>query len=472
MDNVAGASLGGGTLLMAGQLLEGLPAAIYTTDAAGRITYYNEAAARMWGQRPELGRSEFCGSWKLYRPDGTPLRHDECPMALALRSKRPVRGKEAIAERPDGSRVLFLPFPTPFFDAAGELLGAVNMLVDISERMAVDRAAQQLAAIVESSDDAILTKDLDGIITSWNAAAQRLFGYTAAEAIGRSVTLLIPSDRLSEETHILDRIRAGERVEPYETIRRTRDGRLIEISLTVSPVRDANGRIVGASKIARDITERRQAEHRQSLLLREMDHRVRNALALSKSIVSLSARSAGSVTELAQDIQGRLTALADAHALTLPKGYDGGEDNGDMAMLHALIATILSPYADRGRGDGGRVTVSGADIPVRGSAVTSLALLLHELATNAAKHGALSTPGGAIAIDCAEEDNRFVLSWIERGGPPANLAGEGFGSVLLQAMVAAQGGGLTRESRPDGLAITLSLDRRRLVERRGRRRLP
>ena len=111
-----------------------MPAAIYMTDAVGRITFYNEAASALWGYRPELGKSEFCGSWKLYWPDGTHLPHDECLMAIALKEQRPIRGVEAVAERPDGTRVPFIPYPTPLFDGSGALTGAVNMLVDISER--------------------------------------------------------------------------------------------------------------------------------------------------------------------------------------------------------------------------------------------------------------------------------------------------------------------------------------------------
>lgn len=115
-------------------LLNALPAAIYTTDAAGRITYFNEAAVELWGVRPELGTAEWCGSWKLYWPDGTPLPHDQCPMALALKENRAIRGVEAIAERPDGKRVPFIPYPTPLHDETGLLVGAINMLVDITER--------------------------------------------------------------------------------------------------------------------------------------------------------------------------------------------------------------------------------------------------------------------------------------------------------------------------------------------------
>jgi PAS domain S-box-containing protein len=126
-------------------LLDALPAAVYTTDVAGRITFYNEAAAVLWGCRPELGKSEWCGSWRLFWPDGQALPHDECPMAVALKENRAVRGAEAIAERPDGTRVPFLPYPTPLHDASGKLVGAVNMLVDITDRK---RAEEQQALLI------------------------------------------------------------------------------------------------------------------------------------------------------------------------------------------------------------------------------------------------------------------------------------------------------------------------------------
>ena len=131
------------------EVIEALPAAIYTTDAAGRITFYNNAAVTMWGRRPTLGDDQWCGSWKLYWPDGTPLPHDECPMAVALKTGQPVRGVEAVAERPDGTRVPFAPYPTPIFDASGELVGAVNMLVDLTDRRQAEQTAQRLASIVQ-----------------------------------------------------------------------------------------------------------------------------------------------------------------------------------------------------------------------------------------------------------------------------------------------------------------------------------
>jgi len=446
-------------------VLDALPEAVYTTDANGHITFYNKAAATMWGVSPELGRSEFCGSWKLYWPDGTPLPHHECPMATALKEKRPVRGLEAVAERPDGSSVPFLAFPTPIFDAAGNLAGAVNMLVDLSDRAVADEAAQRLAAIVESSDDAILAKDLNGRIINWNRGAERLFGYTAEEAIGNPVTMLIPLDRQGEETDILQRIRRGERIDHYETIRRRKDGSLVEISLSVSPVRDRNGRIVGASKIARDITERRRAEEQQHLLIREMDHRVKNLFALASSIVTLSARSADTSSQLVATIRDRLNALAQAHSLTVPRSSGANERREQVTTLHALIATIVAPYGRNDQADGTRVVVTGPDIAIGGASVTSFALLLHEFATNAAKYGALSLPDGYVDISCSHDGDRFVLEWTEIGGPPIvdPIGGEGFGTLLTKATVRSQlGGELSREWNTEGLSLRLSVARDRL----------
>jgi PAS domain S-box-containing protein len=448
------------------QLLVALPVAVYMTDAAGRITFYNQAAVDLWGRRPELGTDEWCGSWRLYWPDGRPMPHGECPMALALKEQRPIRGAEAIAERPDGTRVPFLAYPTPLFDeATGELVGAINSLVDISEHKRGAEAGQRLASIVESSDDAIVSKDLDGIITSWNRGAERLFGYAPAEAIGKPIMILLPADRHDEEPAILDRIRRGDRVDHYETVRRRKDGSLVEISLMVSPVRNAEGRIIGASKIARDITERRRAEERQNLLLREMNHRVKNLLALASSVVTLSARSSPTTKDMAAVVRERLGALSRAHDLTLPDFKDGPRAD-KAATLHALVRTIGAPYDDpAGEGDP-RIVLAGPDVPISGNAVTSFALLLHEFATNAAKYGALSSPTGRVEVQCTVENGELFLTWKEHGGPPLNgrAESEGFGSLLARGTVEGQfSGRIVRDWQPEGLAIHLSVPCERLT---------
>ncbi|SKA31243.1 PAS domain S-box-containing protein [Chitinophaga eiseniae] len=260
-------------------LLQGLPAAIYTCDAEGRILWYNEAAVALWGRTPVAGKDLWCGSWKIFEVDGkTPVPLETCPMAQALLTGEAVRDKEIVVERPDGTRRHVQPYPDPIFDEQGRVTGAVNMLIDITELRAAQIHMARLAAIVEGSDDAIVSKTLDGTITSWNPGAEKLFGYTSAEAIGQPIMILIPEDRASEEAEIIDRLRRGIVVDHFETKRRTKDGRLLDISLTVSPLRDARGRIVGASKIARDITEQkklfsalRESEARYMQVAQEME---------------------------------------------------------------------------------------------------------------------------------------------------------------------------------------------------------
>jgi PAS domain S-box-containing protein len=385
-------------------------------------------------------------------------------MAMALKEKRAIRNIEAIAERPDGTRIQFMPFPTPLFDEKGELIGGVNMLVDLTDRAIADATAQRLAAIVESSDDAIVAKDLSGMIVASNKGAERLFGYTAEEAIGQPILMLIPSDRQHEEPKILSRIKSGEPIDHYETIRRRKDGSLVEVSLTVSPIRSLDGRIVGASKIARDITERRLVEERQRLLLREMNHRVKNLFTLASSLVTLSARSSKTPADLAASVSARLEALSRAHALTIPSISGEGVATEQETTLHTLIRTILAPFENDP--DSSRVRIDGLDVPVSGNAATSLSLLLHEFATNATKYGALSTPDGTIDILCTDEGEQLSLGWTESGGPsiPAEPVAEGFGTLLSKATARGQlGGDIQREWRPEGLFLKLSVLRRRLA---------
>jgi PAS domain S-box-containing protein len=242
------------------EMMDSLPAAVYTTDVEGRITHFNSACVEFSGRTPVLGSDHWCVSWKLYRPDGTSLPHDECPMAIALKEGRAVRDQMIIVERPDGTRASVMPYPTPLRDRQGKIVGGINMLIDVTRSNEAEIASRRLAAIVESSDDAIISKTLAGIITSWNRGAGKIFGYTPAEAIGQHISLIIPPERRAEEDDVLAHLRRGETIDHFETERQTKDGRRLNISLTVSPIKDSTGRIIGASKVARDITERKRVE--------------------------------------------------------------------------------------------------------------------------------------------------------------------------------------------------------------------
>ena len=755
------------------ELLQALPVAVCTTDAEGHITSFNEAAAALWGCRPDLGKAKFSGACKLYSTVGTLLPHNESPMALALKLKRPIRGMEVIAERPDGTRVPFIAYPTPVFDASGEVTGAINVLVDIShaknaeaslarrmdeqaalyhftdrlyragsqadiceaaleaiiralrcerasillfddtgimrfaasrglsetyrraveghspwtrdvkdpqplcvesvetadfpeslkntvraegieslafiplvangglvgkfmtyyeaphvfsaaevdlavtiarqlgfslerrradeelrktqrqlaselaatqqlqkistelipasevevlnekilgaavtimrsdfasmqmfypergelrllayrgfnptaaafwewvrpgsgstcgvalatgkrsivpdielsdfmagsedletyrqtgiravqstplvsrdghllgmisthwhnphqptehdfrlldvlarqaadliERKLAEHTAQRLVAIVGSSQDAIVSKDLNGVITTWNRGAELLFGYTADEMIGKPITTLIPPDRHNEEVSILERIRGGERVDHYETVRQRKDGNLVDISLTVSPLKDAAGKVVGASKIARDISEKKQAQERQELLTREIQHRTRNLFAVVLAVVSRSFAGKYTVQDAEAAVVSRLRSLGQTHIMLIDKEWQGAD-------LVEIVRAEISPYA-------GRVKVEGPSLMLTARAAQNFALALHELATNAAKHGALSNATGRVHISwskhASNSSNEFAFRWLEQGGPPVwTPTQKGFGSAELEQVMA------------------------------------
>jgi PAS domain S-box-containing protein len=242
------------------ELVRTLPVAIYTCDQAGFITFFNPAAVTLWGREPEIGKDLWCGSWKIYYPDGSPMPLDGCPMALTLKEGKSYEGAEIVIERPDHTFRSLLVFPRPIFNELNIIIGAHNTLVDITDQKQGEEKQSILSAIVESSDDAIISKNLNGIIQSWNAGAQKIFGYTEQEVIGKHISILIPAFLQAEEDVIISNIRAGNKIDHFQTIRLHKSGREIPISLTVSPVKDSHGRIIGASKIARDISERLQTE--------------------------------------------------------------------------------------------------------------------------------------------------------------------------------------------------------------------
>jgi PAS domain S-box-containing protein len=345
-------------------------------------------------------------------------------------------------------------------DRQGKVIRYAGVDIDVTERKQAELVALRLASIVESSDDAILSKDLDGIITSWNSGATRLFGYASEEILGKPVTVLLPEDRLHEEPGIIERIRRGERVDHYETVRRRKDGGLVEISLTVSPIRDTDGRVIGASNISRDISERRRAEEQERLLLREMNHRVKNLFSLAGGVVSLSARSAKTAPELADMVSERLAALARAHALTLPEITGTGAKIEHSATLAAIVRTVLSPYSADPRENVARITVTGPEVLVAAKAATNLALLLHEFATNAAKYGALSSPAGQVNVEWDVRNGGLYLVWKERGGPtlahPPDF--KGFGTRLSEAILSgAFRGQISRDWDRPGLSIRMTI---------------
>jgi PAS domain S-box-containing protein len=313
------------------ELLEALPAAIYTTDAAGRITYYNQAAVEFSGRKPILGSDKWCVTWRLFTPDGTPLPHDQCPMAVALREGRAVRGAEAIAERPDGTRVPFIPFPTPLRDASGRVIGAINMLVDI--------------------------------------------------------------------------------------------------------------------------TERKQAEEHQKVLIDELNHRVKNTLATVQSIATQTVRTAPTIEAFSENFEARLLALSKAHELLTRQAWTG-------VNLRDIVCQELEPYED---GSTTRVRLEGPDLTLEPRVGLALSLVLHELTTNAAKYGALSTEQGLVTVRWSVSESgaseAVRIDWVENGGPAVRpLAKRSFGTRLIERTMTKDLQGMaTLDFDPAGLRCILEL---------------
>ncbi|BCG88348.1 hypothetical protein MesoLj113c_44580 [Mesorhizobium sp. 113-3-9] len=416
------------------QILDGLPVAIYTTDKDGTITYYNRAAADLAGRQPRIGKDKWCVTFKLFTADGKQLPHDECPMAIALKENRPVRNQQATAQRPDGSFFPFLPYPTPLRDEHGNLIGAVNMLLDLTDRQRAEEVRQHLSAIVESSFDAIVSKDLNTIIKSWNHGAERLFGYAADEAIGQSVTMLIPDNHQDEEPRILERIRRGERVEPFETMRQRKDGSLVPVSLTISPVRNATGQIVGASKIARDITSARENEQRINMLMREVNHRVKNQYSVILSMIRETNKRSETPKQFESQVRERIMALSRSHDLLVSADWKG-------ATIGELLAAQAQPFP---RSD--VIDMSGPSLVLSPNAVQYLGIAFHELATNSAKYGVLSGDDGQISVTWtitgSGASRLFHLTWSEIDGPRVQNLGEGgFGTVVLKRVAPTAVGG-------------------------------
>jgi PAS domain S-box-containing protein len=346
---------------------------------------------------------------------------------------------------------------TPLVSRSGQLLGMISthwrephqpteralwrldvlarQAADLIERSRAEAALREsndqlrwLASAVESSDDSIITKDLDGIIKSWNKGAERVFGYTADEAVGKSITILIPPERLDEEPTILGRIRRGERIDHYETIRKRKDGSLIDISLTVSPVKNAQGEVVGASKIARDITDRKRSEERIATLAREAEHRTKNILAAVQATVNLS--QSKTPDDLKRVIEGRIQALANVHALFVESRWKGAE-------LATLTRRELAPYVHDNEA---RVHVDGPELLLGPDIAQTIAVILHELATNAAKYGALSVAKGRVEVKWSVvARDQLILTWTEQSGPAVKKpTRQGFGTRVIERMIREQ----------------------------------
>jgi len=290
------ASIPGGPADQAAAIVESSADAVVATTLDGVITSWNRAAETLFG---------YSSAEAIHQPIAliVPVerRAQEAAVLHQIGRGASIDHFETVCLTKDGRPIDVSLAVSPIRSPTGEITGAAKVIRNIRDRLRAEEARGRLAAIVDSSDDAIVSKTLDGIVTSWNRGAERLFGYSAAEAIGQSILLIVPADRHSEEADVLRRIRGGQSVDHFETVRRRKDGTLIEISLTVSPVRDSLGRIIGASKTARDITDQKRVQREIAARLLEsqrvnrakdeflamLGHELRNPLGAISSAVRL-----------------------------------------------------------------------------------------------------------------------------------------------------------------------------------------
>jgi len=310
----------------------------------------------------------------------------------------------------------------------------------------LEQKLRWLASIVEHSDDAIVSTNLDGIVKSWNKSAEWAFGYLSEEVISTPITILIPPERQDERDAILERIRHGDRTDRFETICRCRDGHLINVSMTMSPMRDVDGIVVGVSRIARDITERKEREEREHLLMREVNHRAKNMLSVVDAIARQTATR--DPEHFVDCFSERIQALSANQDLLIKNAWHGVE-------IEDLVRAQLATFADL---IGSRIALCGPKLRLNAAAAQAIGLALHELSTNAGKYGALSTDRGRVDVSWDAADDTFTIGWIEREGPPVSVPQRrGFGTTVIEAMAERSvGGAVDLDYAPSGLVWRLT----------------
>lgn len=330
----------------------------------------------------------------------------------------------------DGTYKWFLSRAMPIRDDDGNIVRWFGTHTDITkERDAAARDAQ-LATIVSTSADAIISLSLKGEILSWNPGAERLLGYSGEEVVGLSEGLLFPDGDENEFRIKYAQLREGKSVH-RDSVRRHKNGTLVDVAVSAGPIRRSDGRLIGYSAVLRDITERKRADARMRLVTRELSHRTKNLLAVIVSMVRQTARLCTDTEAFQDELVQRLHAMAASHDLLVAEDWAG-------ASLRELINAVLEPF-------GGSfvkvVQVEGPDIFLNANAIQNIALALHELATNAAKYGAMSVPTGRVNIswDFEDPDDPAQLSftWTELGGPPVKRPQRtGFGHVVVDRVIA------------------------------------
>ena len=450
------------------QLLGALPAAIHTTDTAGRIMFYNKAAADLWGIAPDLGRDKCSDLGRLYYPDGTLVPLGECPTNLCIAEKRAIEGREALFERHDGKRIPIIPYPAPLIGADGEIAGVVSMKIDITERKQAEQALAERNAQLELAQMAArvgsYTYDMVGRIVRLSGASAPLYGGSTKS------NMEMPAEqwcarvhredmqRLREENICAFKERQRELVNEFRFVLPGGEVRWIEARSLVAY--DDAGRAERMTGVYIDVTERRSAENQKNLLIAELDHRVKNVLACVAAVAQRSRECSRSADEFLEVLNGRINSLAKTHALLSHSHWEG-------VRIDELVRSELAPCMTECNS-----LIEGPDLVLAAEATQPLAMVLHELATNAAKYGALSNGRGQVRVRWRGASNgrssdKLVLDWREVGGPPVVAPNPtGYGASVIRDLIPYElGGAVNYELARGGVCCTLEIPARWLRRR-------
>jgi PAS domain S-box-containing protein len=461
-------------------VVESADDAIISKDLDGTVTSWNPAAERMYG----FTAAEMVGSsvTRIIPPE---LHGEEASILASVREGRRIDHYETVRLRRDGRRFHVSITVSPVRDGSGRVVGASKVARDIGFQREAERTQGILAAIVRSSDDAIISKNLDGVVTSWNPAAERLYGFSSAEMVGQPITRLIPPELRQEEDYILGEIGEGRRLTHFETQRLRKDGTRIHVSLTVSPVRSAAGAVIGASKIARDITAQKEAQKRKDEFLAVLAHELRNPLAPIRTTLALVRDGAlvGPQRERALEIADRqmshltrlLEDLLDVSRLATGR-VELKKERLDLAKVAAQSAEAARPYL-LARHHTFRVEISDTPLWIEADTVR-IHQVINNLLTNAAKY---TDPGGEVVMTVGRKDGvafvrvsdtgigftpemkrrLFMLFAQEKAAAGRTSGGLGIGLALVREFVERHGGAVEASSPGLGqgseFAVTLPL---------------